>query len=281
MFLDPLKAHDDTLFAVQIEGAPSSADTRDRAIVLDCAIDRLSMVQTVERVQAIIEQGEFAQQVSINAAKLATLGQDTELREVVNRCELVNADGQSVVWASRLLGDPLPERVAGIDLMHALIAMAAREGYGIYILGARQEVLESAVQKLREMYPSLRIAGYRHGYFSEEESPQVAEAIRRSGAQMLFVAMSSPRKEHWLGEHGPTLGVPFAMGVGGSIDIVAGITRRAPRVWQRLGVEWFYRLLQEPRRMFRRYLITNTRFAMLVAQAMAAQVLARVLPASH
>lgn len=248
-----------------------SPESRDRALVLGCAIDRLGMAQTVARVQAIVKQGAFAQQVSINAAKLVTLKQDTELREVVNRCELVNADGQSVVWASRLLGDPLPERVAGIDLMHALIAMAAREGYGIYILGARQEVLETAVQKLREMYPNLNIAGYRHGYFAEDESPQVAEAIRRSGAQMLFVAMSSPRKEHWLGEHGPALGVPFTMGVGGSIDIVAGITRRAPRIWQRLGVEWFYRLLQEPRRMFRRYLVTNTRFGILVARAMAAR----------
>jgi N-acetylglucosaminyldiphosphoundecaprenol N-acetyl-beta-D-mannosaminyltransferase len=259
-------------FGVQIEGERSSTDTRDRAIVLGCAIDRLNMAQTVARVQAIVEQGVFAQQVSINAAKLVTLKQDTELREVVNRCELVNADGQSVVWASRLLGDPLPERVAGIDLMHALIAMATREDYGIYILGARQEVLETAVQRLRQIYPSLRIAGYRHGYFSEEESPQVAEAIRRAGAQILFVAMSSPRKEHWLGEHGPALGMPFAMGVGGSIDIVAGVTRRAPRIWQRLGIEWFYRLLQEPRRMFRRYLVTNTRFGVLVARAMAARV---------
>lgn len=253
--------------------AQYAVKTRDVALVLGCAIDRLTLAQTVSRCQEIVEQGAFAQQVSINAAKLVTLKQDAELRDVVNRCALVNADGQSVVWASRLLGDPLPERVAGVDLMHALMAMAEREGYGIYILGARQEVLETAVQKLRETYPKLRIAGYRHGYFSEEESPQVVEAVRGSGAQLLFVAMSSPRKEHWLGEHGPTLGVPFAMGVGGSIDIVAGITRRAPRGWQRLGIEWLYRLLQEPRRMFRRYLVTNVRFSILLVRAMGARAL--------
>lgn len=250
-----------------------STAARDRAIVLDCAIDRLDMSQTVARCQAIIEQGAFAQQVSINAAKLVTLKHDADLREVVESCELVNADGQSVVWASRLLGDPLPERVAGIDLMHALIAMAEREDYGIYILGARHEVLETAVQRLRETHPLLRIAGYRDGYFSDEQSPEVAAAIRDSEAQILFVAMSSPRKEHWLGEYGPTLDVPFVMGVGGSIDIVAGITRRAPPGWQRLGIEWLFRLLQEPRRMFRRYLFTNAQFGALVLRAMGARIL--------
>ncbi len=247
-------------------------ESRDRAVVLDCAIDRLDMPQTVARCRAIVEEGAFVQQVSINAAKLVALRHDASLRDVVNRCGLVNADGQAVVWASRLLGDPLPERVAGIDLMHALMAMAEREGYGVYILGARHEVLETAVQRLREAHPDLRIAGYHDGYFSEEESPDVAAAIRESGAQILFVAMSSPRKENWLGEYGPTLSVPFVMGVGGSIDIVAGFTRRAPQLWQRMGLEWLYRLLQEPRRMFRRYLVTNTQFGLLVARGMIARI---------
>jgi N-acetylglucosaminyldiphosphoundecaprenol N-acetyl-beta-D-mannosaminyltransferase len=242
--------------------------TLDRVNILDCAIDRLDMLQTVARCHAIIEQGTFVQQVSINAAKLVALRRDPGLRDVVNRCGLVNADGQAVVWASRLLGDPLPERVAGIDLMHALIAMAEREDYGIYILGARREALETAIQRLREMHPGLRLVGYRDGYFTDDESPDIAAAIRDSGAQILFVAMSSPRKEHWIGEYGSTLNVPFVMGVGGSIDIVAGITRRAPRSWQRLGFEWLYRLLQEPRRMFRRYLITNVKFSVMVARAL-------------
>jgi N-acetylglucosaminyldiphosphoundecaprenol N-acetyl-beta-D-mannosaminyltransferase len=240
-------------------------------VVLDCAIDRLDMSQTLARCQAMIEQGTFVQQVSINAAKLVAFHHDPELREIINRCGLVNADGQPVVWASRLLRDPLPERVAGIDLMHALIAMAEREGHGIYILGARREVLETAVQRLRETHPRLRIAGYRDGYFTDEQSPDVAAAIRESGAQILFVAMSSPHKEHWLDEYGPGLNVPFTMGVGGSIDILAGITRRAPGAWQRLGVEWLYRLQQEPRRLLRRYLVTNTRFGILIMRAMVAR----------
>jgi len=237
----------------------------DRAEVLGCAIDRLDMAATVSRCERIVERGSFGQQVSINAAKLVTMREDPELRAAVESCELISADGQSVVWASRLLADPLPERVAGIDLMHELIALAERRDYGIYILGARQEVLETAVERLRERHPALRVAGFRDGYFGEEESDRIVEEIAASGAQMLFVAISSPRKERWLGTHGPRLGVPFVMGVGGSIDVVAGITRRAPPSWQRLGLEWLYRLLQEPRRMLSRYLGSNFRFGLLLA----------------
>jgi N-acetylglucosaminyldiphosphoundecaprenol N-acetyl-beta-D-mannosaminyltransferase len=259
----------------------SATETRDCAIVLGCAIDRLDMVATLERCRSAIEESRYIQHVAINAAKLVALQQQPELREIIGRCQLVGADGQAVVWASRLLGDPLPERVAGIDLMHALIAMAEREDYGVYILGARREVLETAVQRLREMHPKLRIAGYRDGYFTDDEGPDVAKAIRAASAQILFVAMSSPRKEHWLGEYGPMLNVPFVMGVGGSIDVVAGVTRRAPRLWQRLGIEWLYRLLQEPRRMFRRYLITNTKFSLLVAREIAARAARIVSPTAH
>jgi N-acetylglucosaminyldiphosphoundecaprenol N-acetyl-beta-D-mannosaminyltransferase len=245
---------------------------RDRAVVLGCAIDRLDMSQTLARCQQIIQRGSFVQQVSINAAKLVALRKDLALRNIVNRCGLVNADGQAVVWASRLLGDPLPERVAGIDLMFALIEMAEREGYGIYILGARSEVLETAVGLLREAHPNLRIVGHRDGYFPEERSQDVAQGIRASQAQVLFLAMSSPRKERWLGEYGPSLDVSLLMGVGGAIDIVAGITRRAPVMWQRLGIEWLYRLLQEPRRMLPRYLVTNVQFSLLVARGLVARL---------
>ena len=241
----------------------------DRAVLLGCEIDRLDMEGTLERCQETIDEGGFAQHVAINAAKLVTLQNDPEMTEIVRRCELIGADGQSVVWASKLVGDPLPGRVAGIDLMHRLLAMAQDEGYGVYILGARAEVLGTAVERLREQYPRLRIVGYRDGYFDESEDAAVAEQIRASGAQILFVAISSPRKEYWLGNYGRHSGVNVAMGVGGSIDVVAGVTRRAPAAWQRLGVEWLYRMLQEPRRLFRRYAVTNSRFMLLVVRELA------------
>jgi N-acetylglucosaminyldiphosphoundecaprenol N-acetyl-beta-D-mannosaminyltransferase len=204
--------------------------------------------------------------MAINAAKLVKLRDDAWLRDIVAGCELVNADGQAVVWASRVLGTPLPERVAGIDLMQELFGLAEERGWPIFILGAKRDVLDTALSVIGERHPALKIAGSRDGYFADDEVGDVCDEIRTSGARMLFVAMGTPRKEYFLGEHGPTLGVPFVMGVGGSIDVVAGITKRAPLLWQRAGLEWLYRLLQEPRRMFRRYVTTNTQFVALVAR---------------
>jgi N-acetylglucosaminyldiphosphoundecaprenol N-acetyl-beta-D-mannosaminyltransferase len=240
----------------------------DRSDVLGCAIDRLDMGQTLDRIDAIIASGGFAQHMAMNVAKLVTLRDDPGLREIVAGCSIVNADGQGVVWASRLLGDPLPERVAGIDLMQNLLGLAERRRYRVFILGARDDVLERAVERIRERHPRLELAGYRDGYFADEEAADVSAAIRFARPHIVFVAMSSPRKEYFLGEHGERLGAQFVMGVGGSIDVIAGVTRRAPLAWQRLGLEWLYRMLQEPRRMFRRYSVTNARFAWHLARGL-------------
>ncbi len=242
-------------------GEPAS-----RAEVLSCAIDRVDLAGALSRCEESIASRRYVQHMAINAAKLVAMRDDAELARVVRGCELVTADGQAVVWASRVLGDPLPERVAGIDLMEALLARAAARGYRVYILGARAEVLEQAVRRLIERHPTLQIVGYRDGYFADDEEATVAEAIAQTRPDVLFVAMSSPRKELFLGRHGPQLEVPFVMGVGGAIDVVSGITKRAPRIVQRLGLEWLFRLLQEPRRLFRRYAVTNARFVELVVR---------------
>jgi N-acetylglucosaminyldiphosphoundecaprenol N-acetyl-beta-D-mannosaminyltransferase len=228
-------------------------------------IDRLDMDQAVRRCDEVIRSGGFAQQVSINAAKVVALSEDPRMRAFVQRCELVNADGQAIVWASRLLGDPLPERVAGIDLMERLLALADLQGYAVYFLGATEEALRQAIEVVRRRYPSLRLAGYRNGYFDESESESIAERIRASNAQLLFVGMSSPRKEYWLDDHAVRAGVSLAMGVGGAIDVLAGVTPRAPRLLQRLGLEWSARLCREPRRLLRRYTVTNARFLRMLA----------------
>jgi len=188
---------------------------------------------------------------------------DPVLRRIINECGLVSADGQAVVWASRLVGDPLPARVAGIDLMNELFGLAEKRAWRVYILGARQDVLEQAVIEIVRRHPALQIAGYRNGWFADAESEGVAAEIRSVDPDILFVGMSSPRKEYWLGCYGPTLGVPLVMGVGGAIDVVAGVTSRAPRWMQVVGLEWLYRLLQEPRRLGPRYLRTNGRFVAL------------------
>lgn len=245
---------------------PRPAPGRDRAGVLGCDIDRLDMDQTVRRVDEIIETGGPVQHVAINVAKVVALRDNPRLREIVERCELVSVDGQPLVWASRLLGDRLPERVTGIDLMFRLLELAQERAYRVFVLGAKEDVLATAVERLEERYPGLVIAGSHHGYFADEESAEICSLVRAAQPHILLVAMSSPRKEYWLAEHVAGLGVPFSMGVGGSIDVAAGLTKRAPAWMQRTGLEWFYRLVQEPLRLGPRYLRTNLRFAGLLTR---------------
>ena len=237
-----------------------------RVWVLGCPIDALSMTETVERCGELIDAGEASQQVSINAAKLILLRRDARLRRIVQDCALISADGQPVVWASRLLGNPLPERVAGIDLMFALLARAERRGDRVYVLGARADVLAVAMSRLGSRYPGVDFCGWHHGYFTDAESPAIAQEIARQSPDLLLVAMTSPRKEYWLAEYGRDLGGPLMLGVGGSIDVVAGVTKRAPVWMQRVGLEWFFRVAQEPRRLGRRYAVTNSQFIGLVAR---------------
>ncbi len=236
----------------------------EQAEVLGCRIDRLDMDASLRRCDELIRAGAPAQHVVVNAAKLVMLQEDRRLRSIVAGCALVNADGQAVVWASRLLGDPLPGRVAGIDLMFRLLALAEQKRYRVFILGARPRVLDRALASIGKLHPGLAIVGARHGYFSEDENESLCAEIRTARADILLVAMPSPRKEYWLAEHGAGLGVALLMGVGGSIDVLAGVTHRAPAWMQRAGLEWSYRLVQEPRRLAGRYVTTNTRFISLV-----------------
>jgi len=239
---------------------------RRPAELFGCRIDRLSMEATLRRCEELIAAGEGVQHIAINAAKVVAMHKDHELREIVESCDLISADGQSVVWASRLLGDPLPERVAGIDLMYELLALSQRMGYRVYFLGATEDVLRQAVANVEELYPGIQIVGARDGYFDDDEGAAVADAVRAASPDVLFVAMPSPKKEYWLARYGRETGVPFSMGVGGSVDILAGHTRRAPKSMQKLGLEWAYRLMQEPRRLFRRYLVGNARFFGIVVR---------------
>jgi N-acetylglucosaminyldiphosphoundecaprenol N-acetyl-beta-D-mannosaminyltransferase len=228
----------------------------------------LTMDETVQRCRELIEAGRPVQHVVINAGKAVLMEDVPGLREVIKNCDLVNADGQSVVWAGRALGMPVPERVTGIDLMARLLALAEQEGYPVFFLGATQEVLQVFVPEVTRRFPELRVAGARNGFFKDDPAAgaEIAAEVAASGARVLFVGMSSPRKEFFLAQQLPAMGPVFAMGVGGSFDIWAGKTKRAPEWMQRAGLEWFYRLIQEPRRMWKRYLVGNTRFMLLLAR---------------
>lgn len=235
--------------------------------MLDCPIDAVTMDEAVDRCERAIATGGYLQHMSVNAAKLVAAADDRRLREEVVDADLITADGQSVVWAAALLGVRLPERVSGIDLMLRLLEAADANRYRVYVLGARREVLDAALARIRELYPGLVLAGAHDGYFEESRVDGVCDAIRAAQPDLLFVAMSSPRKERFLAAHGRASGASVAMGVGGSVDVIAGVTRRAPRILQRLGLEWAFRLAQEPRRLAGRYLRTNGRFIWMVLRA--------------
>ena len=195
------------------------------------------------------------------------LRKDAKLRRIVQSCRVVNADGQSVVWASKALGRPLPERVAGPDLLDALLTLAEARRYRTYFLGARQDVIESLVNRLRHTHPSLLVAGYRNGYWNSNESEEVVLDVRRARPDILIVGITSPLKDYWLAENLQAMGVPFSIGVGGCFDLLVGKLQRAPLWMQNAGLEWLFRLIQEPARMWRRYLLGNTIFVALVAES--------------
>jgi len=232
-------------------------------------VDALDMEAVLEVCGASLAGRQRLMIGVVNAAKVVSARRDSELQASLLECDVLLADGQSVVWASRLLGSPLPERVAGIDIFERLLAKAAKDGAGVYLLGARPNVVQRLRTQLELDYPGLVVAGARDGYFSAEEAEEVASDIRRSGADMLFLGMVSPKKENFLRAWGPTLGVSVLHGVGGSFDVLAGVTKRAPEAWQRAGLEWLYRLLQEPRRMWKRYLTTNAAFCALTIREIA------------
>ena len=239
-----------------------------RIELMGCQVDNLDMEETVRRIEEFIQDGSPHQHVVINADKVVKAYRDPELRRIINECALINADGMPVVWASRILGKPLKERVAGVDLFDALMRRAAQKAWRVYLLGAREEVVLGVKRLYEKRYPNLIFAGYRNGYWKPEEEAEVAAGIATSRADLLFVAISSPKKEQFLGRYQAEMKVPFAMGVGGTFDVVVGKVKRAPLWMQKSGFEWFHRFLQEPRRMFRRYFVEDMFFFWILAKEM-------------
>lgn len=239
--------------------------SRRKTPLLNTYYDNLSMEETLIKVKTAIENNRQIQHVVINAGKVVSLQKDLELRKSINSSDVINLDGQAVVWAARFLNKPAKERVAGIDLMVNLVEMAAKEGFKIYLLGAKEEVVSKLAHIYSEKYGSDLVVGYRNGYFNKEQEKQVIQDIAKANPDMLFVAITSPKKENLLFQYKDELkSVGFIMGVGGSFDVLTEFTKRAP-IWMRnYGLEWFYRFIQEPRRMWKRYLIGNSKFIALV-----------------
>lgn len=238
-----------------------------RIEILHTVIDVLTVEETIERVKEYIDEGCGLHLMGVNADKINMLNENERLKTIVNGCGIINADGASVVLASKYLKKPLPERVAGIDLMLDLVQLASREHYKVFLLGAKQEIVEKTKAVLLDNNPGLEIVGIRNGYFKEENWREVAEEIRKSGAQLVFVGITSPLKEYIVEnfQKEQHLNCVF-MGVGGSFDVISGSIPRAPIWMQKCNLEWLFRVMQEPKRLFKRYFVGNWKFIMAVVK---------------
>jgi N-acetylglucosaminyldiphosphoundecaprenol N-acetyl-beta-D-mannosaminyltransferase len=235
---------------------------------LGCPVDILTMNETVNLARRAMRGRQRVQHVAHNVAKFVNMRRDAVLATDVANSDVVSIDGMGIVWGARCVGLPAKVRVTGIDLLTELLAVCADEGFKPYFLGATPEVSQRAAARVRDKYPSIQFAGIKDGYFRADQERQVVENIRNSGADCLFIGMPTPRKEHFLASHRDELNVPFIMGVGGSFDVLAGQVQRAPARMQQLGLEWLYRVYQEPGRMWWRYAKTNTLFAGILLQAL-------------
>ena len=228
-------------------------------------MDVATVSETVDVIDHAISKNKFTQHVVVNVAKLVNMQNDLVLSNSIRECDIINIDGMGIVLGARFLGYNIPERVAGIDLFLKLISMSAKKNYPIYLLGSKDEVVRNTASKLRLLYPKINIAGYHHGYFWENEE-EIVKKIKVSGAKLLFVAITSPKKENFINRWKEKLGVTFVMGVGGTFDVISGKVNRAPLWMQKYGLEWFFRIIQEPRRMWKRYLVTNTKFLIMLVR---------------
>ena len=226
---------------------------RSRVEILGTLVDRVGMNDAVDRVSRFIESGTPHHVITLNAEIIERAQNEPVLRDLINSADLVTPDGAGVVWASRYLGRPVPERVTGIDLLLELVKAAPRSGWRLFLLGAAPGVAEEAAARLQEQHPGLSIVGTHHGYFGEAENPSVGDKVRDAGADILFAALGAPKQEYWISSNLDNLGVSAAIGVGGSFDVIAGRVKRAPAWMRKLQLEWLGRLIMEPSR-FRRML---------------------------
>ena len=232
----------------------------DKITIFDCLISNLTLNETVDIINAAIKNNRRITHCCVNAAKIVSMKKNIELSNSINECDIISADGQSIVWASKILNSPLKERVAGIDLMNELIDLSSKDKHKIFFLGSTDEVIDKLISKLNKCYGSEIVAGWNNGYFEASDEVRIINKINRCNPDILFVGISSPKKEFFLNKYKNKLNVPFLMGVGGSFDVFVGKVKRAPIWMQKSGLEWFYRFIKEPKRMWKRYLYTNTIF---------------------
>lgn len=231
-----------------------------RITILNTLIDPLSVQETISLVEEYVISKTPLHLMGVNADKINEVNQNERMRQIVNSCGIINADGASVIMAGKYLKKPLPERVAGVDLMQSLVALSEKKGYSIYLLGAKQEVVEKTAKVLMNKHSDLKIVGVHNGYFKEEDWVAIARELKEKKPDFVFVGITSPLKEYLI-EYLQDEGCDSVfMGVGGSFDVISGNIPRAPIWMQKANLEWLFRVIQEPKRLFKRYFFGNLTF---------------------
>jgi len=224
---------------------------QDTVEIVGVNIHNITFQEAEKRCKEFLQQDMLKMIFTPNSELLYDAVKDPSFTDVLNSGDLVIPDGIGVVIASRFYGTPLKEKVAGCELMNSLLEIAYTQEKSMYFLGGKEGVAEEAVQKLNEKYPGINIVGFHHGYFDEDEEKKIIQEIIDKKPDIIFVAMGAPKQEKWIYEHKDVLGAKIAIGVGGSLDIIAGRAKRAPEFYRKTGLEWLYRLLKEPKRFFR------------------------------
>ena len=235
-----------------------------RVRFLNTVIDVLYTDETVKLVEKYVQTKTALHLMGVNADKVNEINENEIMKRIVNSCGIINADGASIVMASRYLKKPLPERVAGIDLMEQLIRLSEAKGYTVYLLGAKQVVVAKTAEVLVEKYPKLRIIGFRNGYFQKSEWQEISNELKEKKPDFVFVGITSPIKEYLIEYLQNDGNNSVFMGVGGSFDVISGMIPRAPLWMQKANLEWLFRVIQEPKRLFKRYFFGNLQFIMSV-----------------
>lgn len=221
---------------------------RDQIKILNVNVDCVNLDEAMQKVEEFVLEQKPHHIVTANPEIIYASNYNPELLGIVNHAALVTADGTGVVWASGQLGRHLQERVTGIDLVYKICEKAPQKGWKLFILGSAPGVADAAADNIRKMYPGVEIVGTQHGYFKPEEEPEIVEMIKKSTPDVLFVALGAPKQEFWISKYMDELQVPVMLGIGGSMDVLSGNVKRAPEIWQKMNLEWLYRLLSQPSR---------------------------------
>jgi len=229
--------------------------------ILDVQIHAVTMSQVLEIIKDMTASGSYHQVATVNPEFIMVAQQHEEFHNVLNRTSLSFADGMGVVWASRILGHPLPERIPGVEVVDRLCALAAENGLRVFLLGAAPGIAEEAARRLQLKYSRLIVAGTFAGSPKPEDDEAICEIVKKTQPDILFVAYGAPKQDLWIARNQPRLRVAVAMGVGGSFDFIVGKSVRAPNILQSLGLEWLHRLFREPRRWKRMLALPRFAFA--------------------